>query len=187
MSSKRWARTSFSSSTSKPNSATAHSIQDLVGILGQTFYVATVENSRRSLRQADIILAPDLKNYGTFDFSAGKEIVQLGYEGAESKITLLRSLALDDADWQNYVAARQAKMRPNIAPIPEFLAVEGTKNSNAVSRIETKIADKYENRPLDEKALANDLTELTGTERFDNLGYGITSRDDQNRLARARL
>ena len=32
------------------------SLQDLVGILGQTFYVATVENSRRSLRQADILL-----------------------------------------------------------------------------------------------------------------------------------
>ena len=158
------------------------SLQDLVGILGQTFYVATVENSRRSLRQADIIVAPDLKNYGTFDFGAGKEIVKLGYEGAEQKVALLKSLALNDADWQNHLAAREAKIRPNVKPIPEFLAIEGTKNPKAVRRIERKLDDKFENKPLDEKALENDLTELVGTERFDNLGYGTTNRDGKTGL-----
>ncbi|MGI8556579.1 MAG: patatin-like phospholipase family protein [Pyrinomonadaceae bacterium] len=158
------------------------SLQDLVGILGQTFYVATIENSRRSLRQADIIIAPDLKNYGTFDFNDGEKIVQLGYEGAEQKVALLKSLALDDAGWQQYLAARRAKVRPDIEPIPKFLAVEGTKNQKAERRIESKLEDKFENKPLDEKALANDLTELTGTERFDNLGYGITHRDNKTGL-----
>ncbi len=158
------------------------SLQDLVGILGQTFYVATVENSRRSLRQADLIIAPDLKNYGTFDFTAGKEIVELGYTGAEQKIGLLKSLALDDADWAKYLASRQAKARPSIEPIPQFTAIEGTDNPKVKRKIERKLDDRYENKPLDEKALANDLTELTGTERFDNLGYGTTRRGDQTGL-----
>jgi len=158
------------------------SLQNLVGILGQTFYVATVENSRRSLRQADIIVAPDLKNYGTFDFGASKEIVELGYAGAQTKVSLLKSLALDDADWRQYVASRASKKRPEIEPIPEFTAIEGTENTKARRAIEQKLDDKYENKPLDEKALANDLTELTGTERFDNLGYGITSRDGKTGL-----
>ncbi|MGI9034707.1 MAG: patatin-like phospholipase family protein, partial [Pyrinomonadaceae bacterium] len=158
------------------------SVQDLVGILGQTFYVATAENSRRSLRQADVIVAPDLKNYGTFDFKANKEIIRLGYEGAEQKVALLKSLALDDADWQQYLAARRAKVRPNVEPTPEFLAIEGTDNPKAVRKIEQKLDDKYENKPLDEAALSKDLTELTGTERFDNLGYGITKRDNQTGL-----
>ena len=96
------------------------SLQDLVGILGQTFYVATVENSRRSLRQADIIVAPDLKNYGTFGFGAGKEIVKLGYEGAEQKVALLKSLELNDADWQNHQAAREAKYARMLKRIPSF-------------------------------------------------------------------
>lgn len=155
------------------------SLQDLVGILAQTFLVVTIENSRRSLRQADFIFAPDLGNYSTFDFGAGKEIVKLGYEGAQSKVALLKSLALDDADWQKHLETRRAKAVPNIVPIPEFLAIEGTTNSNAIRKIEKKLDDKYENKPLDEKVLANDLTELTGTERFDNLGYGITKRDDK--------
>lgn len=159
-----------------------NSLQDLVGILGQTFYVATVENSRRSLRQADIIVAPDLKDYGTFDFAAGKEIVRLGYEGAQNKIALLKSLALDESDWQQYLTSRQSKVRPSTLPIPQFLVVEGTKNTQAIEKIEKKLDDKYENKPLDEKVLEKDLTELTGTERFDNLGYGITTRDGKTGL-----
>ncbi|MDQ2747244.1 MAG: patatin-like phospholipase family protein [Acidobacteriota bacterium] len=158
------------------------SLQDLVGILGQTFYVATVENSRRSLRQADFIIAPDLKNYGTFDFTAGKEIVELGYAGAEAKVGLLKSLALNDEDWQNYLAARQSKARPAIAPVPEFTQIEGTENPKAIRKIERKLDDRYEGKPLNENALAKDLTELTGTERFDNLGYGTIRRGDQTGL-----
>lgn len=152
------------------------SLQNLVSILGQTFFVATAENSRRSLRQADIIVAPDLKNYSTFDFGAGEEIVKLGYEGAQAKVALLKSLVLNDEDWRQYLASRQDKIRPAIELIPDFLTIDGTENSTAERKIERKLDGEYENKPLDVKALENDLNELTGTERFDNLGYGITRR-----------
>ncbi len=154
-----------------------NALQNLVGILGQTFYVATIENSRRSLRQADFIIAPDLENYTTFDFTAGKQIIDLGYAGAQTKVALLKSLALGDADWQQHLAARRAKVRSDIEIIPEFLAIEGTNDPGAKSRIERELGGgKYEDKPLDAAALENDLTELTGTERFDNLGYGLTRR-----------
>ena len=74
------------------------------------------------------------------------------------------------------------KIRPSIEPITEFLAIEGTENPQVKRKIESKLNEKYENKPLDENALAKDLTELTGTERFDNLGYGITRRDDKTGL-----
>ncbi len=158
------------------------SLQSLVSILGQTFYVATAENSRRSLRQADFIIAPELENYTTFDFGAGDQIVKLGYEGAQQKIALLKSLSLDDAEWEKYLAARQSKISPNFNPIPEFLEIEGTENRQAVKKIERKLDGQFEDKPLNENALENDLTELVGTERFDNIGYGITKRDGKTGL-----
>ncbi|CAN5146827.1 patatin-like phospholipase PlpD [soil metagenome] len=158
------------------------SLQNLVSILGQTFFVATAENSRRSLRQADIIVAPDLKNYTTFDFGAGEKIVELGYQGAQAKLAILKSLALDDAAWQQYLASRKAKIVPATELIPDFLTIEGTENPNSERKIERKLDGEFVNKPLDEKALENDLNELTGTERFDNLGYGITRRDGQTGL-----
>jgi NTE family protein len=157
-------------------------LQDLVGILGQTFYVATIENSRRSLRQADFIIAPDLKNYTTFDFTAGKKIVELGYAGANAKISLLKSLALDDAEWQTHLTERRAKKRPEVKIVPEFLAIEGMTNQSAKNKIERELGGKYENEPLNEPALETDLTRLTGTERFDNIGYGTTRRDEKTGL-----
>ncbi len=163
------------------------SLQDLIGVLGQTFYVATVENSRRSLRQADIIVAPDLKSYSTFDFSSGKEIVTLGYEGAQAKIALLKGLQLNDADWQEHVAARRARVLPSVQPRPDFVAIEGTQDQSAEKRIEKGLDRKYEDKPLDEEALAADLTKLTGTERFDNLGYGISRRDATDRPCSSRV
>ncbi|MFN0121442.1 MAG: patatin-like phospholipase family protein, partial [Blastocatellia bacterium] len=51
---------------------------DLAGVLGQTILVTTVENSRRSLRQADFIIAPDLATYGLADFQASSELIELG-------------------------------------------------------------------------------------------------------------
>ncbi len=153
-------------------------LQNLVGILGQTFYVATIENSRRSLRQADFIIAPDLENYTTFDFTAGEKIVELGYQGAQTKISLLKSLALDAGEWNRHLAERRAKVRPNVEITPEFLAIEGTTDAGAKSKIERELGGRYEDKLLDKTALETDLTELTGTERFDNLGYGTTTRAD---------
>ncbi|HLM59544.1 MAG TPA: patatin-like phospholipase family protein, partial [Pyrinomonadaceae bacterium] len=158
-------------------------LQDLVGILGQTFYVATIENSRRSLRQADFIIAPDLANYTTFDFTKGEKIVELGYQGAESKIALLKSLALDEAEWNRHLAERRAKTRPQVEITPEFLAIEGTTDQGAKSKIERELGGgRYENKKLDKSALEKDLTRLTGTQRFDNLGYGTSSRGDKTGL-----
>lgn len=159
-----------------------NALQDLVGILGQTFYVATAENSRRSLRQADIIVAPDLKNYSTFDFGAGSEIVKLGYEGALAKAGILQSLALGEDEWREYLKTRQTDQRSALQLVPEFLKIEGTENENSIKKIESKLAEKYDGVLLDQTALERDLTELTGTERFDNIGYGIARRDDQTGL-----
>jgi NTE family protein len=158
-------------------------LQNLVGILGQTFYVATIENSRRSLRQADFIIAPDLENYTTFDFTASKKIIELGYTGAQMKMALLKSLALDDADWQRHLAARRSKTRPDVEITPEFLAIEGTEDAAAKSRIERELGGKYKDKTLDATALEKDLTELTGTQRFDNLGYGTTRRGAETGLS----
>ncbi len=157
-------------------------LQDLVGILGQTYYVATIENSRRSLRQADFIIAPDLENYTMFDFTKGKEIVKLGYTGAQTKVALLKSLALDDAAWTRHLAERRAKERPDIKVAPEFLAIEGTTDRSAKHNLERELAGKYENKPINEPILEADLTRLTGTERFDNIGYGTTRRNEETGL-----
>ena len=73
-----------------------------------------------------------LSGGGTFDFTATQEIIKLGYEEAQAKIALLKSLTLDDADWQNHLAARRAKIRSGSAPVPEFTEIAGTESGRAI-------------------------------------------------------
>ncbi|MEK7854978.1 MAG: patatin-like phospholipase family protein, partial [Acidobacteriota bacterium] len=53
-------------------------LESLPGILAQTINIATVDNSRRSLRQADLIISPDLGKLGSSDFAKVNELIQLG-------------------------------------------------------------------------------------------------------------
>ena len=81
-------------------------LDNLLGVLAQTINIASADNSRRSLLQADIIIAPDLGTYANTDFGQSKAIIDLGYQGAQQKIEVLKGLALDDAEWQQHLAAR---------------------------------------------------------------------------------
>jgi NTE family protein len=159
-------------------------LDNLLGVLAQTINIASADNSRRSLLQADIIIAPDLGTYVNTDFGQSKAIIDLGYQGAQQKIELLKGLALGEAEWQQHKAARAARERPDTAPVPELIAVDG-KNEDATQTIKEKLGDKYTNVPLDsakQDELAQDLSSLTGTGRFDALDYDIIDRDGKTGL-----
>lgn len=159
-------------------------LASLPGVLAQTINISTLDNSRRSLRQADFIIAPNLEKYSISDFTSSKEIIQLGYAGAEQKVSLIKSLALDDADWQTYLANRKSRETTEKIITPAFVAVEG-KDQKGTLTISEKLGDKYINQPLDEtkrSELATDLRDLTGTGRFESLDYDLTTNDGKTGL-----
>ena len=160
------------------------SLENLTGVLAQIINIASAENSRRSLRQADFIIAPDLENYAISDFTQSGKIIELGRKGAEQKISLIKNLALDDAEWREHLAVRQNRRLPETAPVPTFVAVAG-KDDNAAQTITKKLGDKYDNQPLDkakQDELAKDLSDLTGTGRFSSLDYDLTEREGKTGL-----
>lgn len=159
-------------------------LESLPGILAQTINIATVDNSRRSLRQADLIISPDLGKNSSSDFGRAREIIDLGYNGALERAALLKPLALDDADWALHLAARKNRQRHDSPPVPDLLAVT-VKDPDSERLIAEKLGDKYTGQPLtDEKQgeLAKDLSELTGTGRFDALDYQIVDRQGRTEL-----
>lgn len=158
------------------------SLNTLLGALGQTFIIATIENSLRSLREADFIIAPDLKNYSSSNFNQADEIIELGYVGAKQKVALLESLSLSEDEWQEHLAARRTRQLPETPPTPEFLAVSGAESSKERQIVRDKLSGKYVNKPLDKSAVEKDLTELTGTRRFDSLGYELKKENGKEGL-----
>ncbi|MBZ5682725.1 MAG: patatin-like phospholipase family protein [Acidobacteriia bacterium] len=143
-------------------------LQTLAGVLDQSLSLMTIDHDRRALQQADIVLAPDLGTHTVFDYESAEEIIRMGYDGAARKAAVLRPFALSDADWQQYVAARDARKRApqKSASTLEVAGVTG----DAAQHIERKLR-KILNRDLDLKELDARLTHLVGEGRFDSLGY----------------
>lgn len=145
-------------------------IGSLAGILQQSITVMTVENDRRNLRLADIIVAPELGDLSTLDFSQIDKTADAGYQAAASKAAILARFALSEQEWQQHLAARRARRRTKT---PDFAAVRITSgNEEEQESLRRKFTD-YAGQPLDPARLEGDLTKVTGQGRYESLDYSI--------------
>lgn len=87
-------------------------LHSLDSVLMQSVSVVVAVNEREALRSADLILAPSLTGIGGIDLAHERELVERGYQAAAQKARFLSTLALNDADWAAYQAARRARMKP---------------------------------------------------------------------------
>ncbi|HKX32951.1 MAG TPA: hypothetical protein VJ302_35040, partial [Blastocatellia bacterium] len=146
------------------------SIQSLPGVLSQSMTVMLVENDRRNLRLADITITPELGNRSILDYSAVDTLVDLGYQAAERRATLLKKFALDDAEWHEYVELRKARIRTAV-PVPTDLEITGV-GPGAQKRLKRELRE-YVGRPLEPQRLENDLSRITGQGRYESLQYSV--------------
>jgi NTE family protein len=152
------------------------SIGSLVGILQQSLTVMTIDNDRRNLRLADIIVAPELGDLSALDYSEIDKTADLGYQAAASKAAVLERFALNEDEWQQHLAARRARRRTEV---PDFAGVRiASDNKAAQESLRRRFAD-YVGQPLDTARLEGDLTKVTGQGRYESLDYGIVP-DPQN-------
>ncbi len=148
--------------------ASRKELQTLGGVLDQTISVMTIENDRRSLREADIVVAPDLGLYTRNDYYDADKLIELGYQGAAQKASVLRAFALSEAEWKQYLAARDARKR---APEKSADALQITGASGREQQQLEQRLDKYLHTALDTRRLESDLNQISGEGRFDSLGY----------------
>jgi NTE family protein len=143
-------------------------LQTLAGVLDQSISLMTIDHDHRALQLADIVLAPDLGSYTAFDYPSAEAIIRMGYDGAAAKAAVLRPFALSDADWRQYVDARNARKRTPEKSV-STLAIAGV-TGDASEHIEKRL-HKILNTDLDLNQLDARLTQLVGEGRFDSLGY----------------
>jgi NTE family protein len=150
------------------------SVLSSFSIMVQSFNAVIASNERRGMQLADILVTVDVANFGNTDYDEGAKIIQRGYEAAEKNAAALSRFALDESEWQQHLAQRDAK-RLNSVPVPTFVQVQGTTEELAKSI--TRQLDGAKGRALDEDELERKLTLLSGTGRFSGLGYQVTPVD----------
>jgi NTE family protein len=147
-------------------------IVSLAGILQQSITVMTIDNDRRNLRLADIIIAPELGELSVLDFSSIDKVADLGYQAAAAKAAILEKFALNHDDWKDYLANRRAQQRTTL-PVPDMLEITGV--NDQAEKYLLKELHSYAGQPLKTKRLEDTLTRIAGRGRYESLGYGLTA------------
>ena len=150
---------------------TPDDIQSLFGVLGRSIQISSAASEVRGMEAADIVVKVDVQKFTALDFKFADALIQQGMEAAEEKAKILQPYALNQAEWDEYVARRDARKKGPVA-VPQFLKVEGS-SPKENKRIEAALQPMV-NKPIDTKQLDQKLTLLTGVGRIASASYRMT-------------
>ena len=162
---------------------TREQMMSLFGMLGQTLDVAMSDSSRAIARRPTCWCSLPSARLARSIFGEAEEIADLGYKGA-SEVTALLKYAVDDATWSQWVQARAARRRVD-PPVPEFVRIVGVGDKVDTTEI-AKGLEQFLGKPLDQEALGQALTRITGDGLYQRGHLRRDSRERARWPARAR-
>lgn len=152
----------------------------ILGLMGRTIDAMMRAATREALKSANLIIAIDVDGFGSLDWRRADELIDRGYKAAEAHRDELLKFRVSDADWQAWLSTREQRRRSNV-PSPAFLAVSGVEKADAAA-VE-KLLTRHLNSPLNIPVLEQDLTSLTGLDRYQTITWHITDTAQGSGLA----
>jgi len=148
--------------------------QSLISVMGRSVSVMIEANQLHNLEAADFVVSVDLMGYTSTNYSAAKEIIARGFEGAGKKSQLLDKLALDEAAWQQHIESRESRRVRSVSD-PVFVQVSGT--SPRLSKAIEKELANHAGMPLDVAQLEKSIDVISGVGRFTRFSYNMIRLD----------
>lgn len=157
-------------------------VASLPGIFSQTVNVMTIENDRRNLQLADIVVAPDLQGYTSLGYSEAPNIIDAGYKSTQLENTNLEKLSLDETQWKEYLDSKNARKKTNI-PASDGLEITGISINS--QRDLAKRLRQYAFGTVNTTKLEPSLTRIVGQGKYRSIQYRVeknASEDNANLL-----
>jgi NTE family protein len=151
----------------------------MFGLLGQTVDAMMRSSMRVSLASADLVIAIDVEGFGSLDWRRADDLIARGYQAAEQHREELLKFRASDADWQEWLAARERR-RKTALPQPTFLTMTGVKSGDAAI-VEHTLA-RHLNVPVDIPSLQKDLETLSGLDRYESVNWRLTTENGRTGL-----
>ena len=156
----------------------------MFALMGQTVDAMMRANTRRALEAADLTIAVDVEGFGSLDWRRSEMLMDRGYEAAERHRDALLKYAVGDAEWQAWLAGRQERRRRDI-PVPRSISTAGIAPSDVA--IVRRTLDRHVDQPFDVAAIEQDLSALSGLDRYQGVAWQILGTDgNEALLVRAR-
>ena len=150
------------------------SLNSIVGVAGRNVSIMVAANEIRSLKDSNVVISSDVSKYGALEFSKTNEIIPIGEKAAALMSVELEKYALNDADWEVYVAQRQARRRTKV-PLPQFVEIDGLQGVQ--KKQVNQEFKKYVGQQVDPEKLEKSIANLQGTGLFSSINYNIVDRD----------
>jgi NTE family protein len=103
----------------------------IVGVLNRAFSAGIEHNVAQSKKQADLVVTVPLGKFTTTDYNKGGEIIRAGYLAAEADRDALMKYAVEDREWNAYIAARQSRIVPAPGLLRQVKIVGGSASAAA--------------------------------------------------------
>jgi NTE family protein len=143
----------------------------LLGLAGSTIDAMMRASTERALKSADIVINVPLTDYGSLDWRRSGDLIDEGYRAAEAMRDRLLPLALNQADYDTWRRARQARRRTTL-PVPGFVVLDGF-GENDATRLQSELA-RYVGQPIDVSAIESELAEVSGLDRYETVTWQLT-------------
>jgi NTE family protein len=145
------------------------------GVLGQSISVMSAVNVIHSMEQADVLVTVPLQKYTALDYNKADAVIKIGYDAAASKATVLSAFSVSEAEWEEYLAKRNARRRT--APIPKFVEVVGA--SPEMGKAMEKQMSSLTGRPVETKKIDEDMMTIVGQGRFATATYSMVEKNGE--------
>jgi NTE family protein len=144
----------------------------LFGLASETMDAMMRASTRRALTSADVVVNVPLKEYGSLDWRRAASLIEEGYRAAEAMRDQLLPLAVSQADFEMWRAARQAKRRTEL-PVPAFIQLDGF-GTNDATRLEVLLA-RHVGAPVNISAVERDIATIGGLDRYQSVTWRMMS------------
>lgn len=152
----------------------ASDLNNLAVILRQVVSVSVLQNERRSLKLADIVIPVQFQKFTATDYDQAQEIIALGYRAAQSQARVLKQYELAESEWQAYIAEREGKIRRS--PISGHVIAVQSSQRSILRDARDEIARKLP-RDVSTIQLDDTLSGITAASGLPAAYYGFRNDD----------
>jgi len=155
------------------------SLNSLVGVAGRNVEIMISANELNSMKNANILLKADVSKFTSGDFEESAQIIPKGVEVAQQHSAELEKYAVSDAEWQAYLAQRNARRKTRV-PQPKFVDIYGM---HGVQQAEiANEFQKYVNKPIDTQKIEDTITDIQGTGIYSSISYNLIDKNGETGL-----
>jgi NTE family protein len=140
----------------------------LFALAGATLDAMMRANTKLGMKDADVVITVPLGEYGSLDWRRGSELIDEGYQAAESMRDSLLPLAVSEAEYAKWQAGRHARRRTTL-PVPVFARVEGFSTGDE-RHLDTLLAGHIGGAFSIER-FETDLAVLSGLDRYEAVAW----------------